>query len=83
MTPSTLKDPKAWTCVSFGSGTAFDKVTSESSTCPPGIWNIADFFTKPLPKIKFEQFVVYLVVNLERMKEPNQPPTQTVTMAKM
>jgi hypothetical protein len=49
----------------------------------PGIWNIADFFTKPLPKIKFEQFVVYLVVNLERMNEPNQPPTQTVTMAKM
>jgi hypothetical protein len=33
-----------------------------------GIWNIVDFFTKPLPKIKFEQFVVYF---------------QTVTMAKM
>ena len=48
-----------------------------------GIWNIADFFTKLLPKSKFEQFVVFLVLNLERMNEPTQPPIQAVTMAKM
>ncbi len=31
----------------------------------PGIWNLADFFTKPLPKQKFYQFLIYLVVNLD------------------
>jgi hypothetical protein len=30
----------------------------------PGIWNIADHFTKPLPKQKFYQFLRFLVVNM-------------------
>ncbi len=31
----------------------------------PGIWNIADHFTKALPKNKFDQFIHYLIVNTE------------------
>ncbi len=29
----------------------------------PGQYNVADFFTKALPKLKFDQFHRYLVVN--------------------
>ncbi len=39
----------------------------------PGIWNIADHFTKPLPKPKFYQFFPYIVVNLDNeSQEPNE-----------
>ena len=31
----------------------------------PGVWNIADFFTKALPKQKFYQFLAYLATNLD------------------
>ena len=38
-----------------------------------GRWNISDFFTKPLPRDKFEQFLPYIIVevaddNLETSK---------------
>jgi hypothetical protein len=36
-----------------------------SVTHIPGVWNIADFFTKALPKSKFYQFFAYLAVNLD------------------
>ena len=39
----------------------------------PGCWNIADHFTKPLPKTKFYQFFPYIVINMdEEPKEPEQ-----------
>jgi hypothetical protein len=44
----------------------------------PGIWNIADHFTKPLPKAKFYQFVQYLIVNLDN--EPKQTHQKAVTI---
>ena len=31
----------------------------------PGAWNVADFFTKPLPKQKFYQFYPYLAINMD------------------
>jgi hypothetical protein len=31
----------------------------------PGQWNIADFFTKPLPRHKFNQFAQYLAINMD------------------
>ena len=31
-----------------------------------GKYNIADFFTKPLPKEKFEQFTPYIIVQAEK-----------------
>jgi hypothetical protein len=45
-----------------------------------GRWNISDFFTKPLPKDKFEQFVPFIVVEVD----PNvqKSPTRTVVMNK-
>jgi hypothetical protein len=47
-----------------------------------GKFNISDFFTKSLPKDKFNQFYEYVVVNLD--KEPSVPHKRpkTVTMAK-
>ena len=35
----------------------------------PGQHNVADFFTKTLPKSKFDQFHRYLVVNRDCMEE--------------
>jgi hypothetical protein len=34
-----------------------------------GKWNIADFFTKPLPKEKFDQFTPYIIVQTESKNE--------------
>jgi hypothetical protein len=45
-----------------------------------GRWNISDFFTKSLPKEKFEQFVPYIVVTLD--EERPKPSRQTMVMAK-
>jgi hypothetical protein len=50
----------------------------------PGQWNIADFFTKPLPRHKFRQFAHYLAINMDEQVDPMQTPmdseTTTVTM---
>jgi hypothetical protein len=49
----------------------------------PGQFNIADFFTKALPKTKYDQFHQYLVVNTDfsENKRP-QKKINTVTMDK-
>jgi hypothetical protein len=47
-----------------------------------GGWNISDFFTKSLPKDKFEQFSPYVVVNLDREPPVRQQKRTTVTMVK-
>jgi len=49
----------------------------------PGQFNIADFFTKALPKSKYDQFHQYLVVNTDfsENKRP-QKKIKTVTMDK-
>ena len=48
----------------------------------PGIWNIADHFTKPLPKTKFCQFCAFIIVNMDN--EPQQPKqkSETITLSK-
>jgi hypothetical protein len=45
-----------------------------------GRWNISDFFTKPLPKDKFEQFSPFIIVEVA----PNaaKRTTRTVVMPK-
>jgi hypothetical protein len=43
-----------------------------------GRWNISDFFTKSLPKEKFEQFVPYIVVTLD--DERHTPVRKTMVM---
>jgi hypothetical protein len=48
----------------------------------PGVWNLADFFTKPLPKNKFYQFLVYLVVNLDNEDPEVKLKCKTVTFLK-
>ena len=47
-----------------------------------GRWNIADFFTKSLPREKFDQFYVYLTVNLDFELTVPRPKRTTITMAK-
>ncbi len=44
----------------------------------PGIWNIADHFNKPLPKTKFNQFLPYIIVNMDN--ETPEPKQQSVTV---
>ena len=46
-----------------------------------GRWNISDFFTKPLPRDKFEQFLPYIVVEVDTNHE--SPKRQTVVLNKM
>ena len=46
-----------------------------------GRWNISDFFTKPLPKDKFEQFLPYIVVEVDANLEP--VPRHTVVLQKL
>jgi hypothetical protein len=46
-----------------------------------GRWNISDFFTKPLPKDKFEQFLPYIVVEVDANLEP--PQRQTIVLQKL
>jgi hypothetical protein len=43
-----------------------------------GIWNIADHFTKPLPKSKFYQFLPYIIVNMDN--ETPEPKQRSVTV---
>ncbi len=44
----------------------------------PGVWNIADHFTKPLPKNKFYQFFPFMAINLDN--EPPGPQSKSVTV---
>jgi hypothetical protein len=46
-----------------------------------GRWDISDFFTKPLPRDKFEQFLPYIVVEVDTNHE--SPKRQTVVLNKM
>jgi hypothetical protein len=47
-----------------------------------GQWNIADFFTKPLPRHKFAQFAQYLTINMDEQDDLFRPcvDSTTVTM---
>ncbi len=49
----------------------------------PGIWNVADHFTKPLPKGKFYHFFQYLAVNMDNEPQPNRLKSVTVTIYKI
>jgi hypothetical protein len=46
-----------------------------------GRWNISDFFTKPLPRDKFEQFLPYIVVEMDSALA--QPKISTVVLHKL
>ena len=49
----------------------------------PGQYNVADFFTKALPKSKFDQFHRYLVVNRNSLEEKRpKKKMKTITMDK-
>jgi hypothetical protein len=43
-----------------------------------GRWNIADFFTKPLPKEKFEQFTPYIIVHVDEDIATHKRHTMTL-----
>jgi hypothetical protein len=43
-------------------------------------WNISDFFTKPLPKEKFEQFAPFIIVTVDPLVQKSQQ--RTVVMGK-
>jgi hypothetical protein len=45
-----------------------------------GRWNISDFFTKSLPKDKFQQFMPYIIVDVDG--NIPHPKRQTVRMDK-
>jgi hypothetical protein len=47
-----------------------------------GKWNISDFFTKSLPREKFEQFYAWIVINLDLEPTTIKPKRTTITMAK-
>jgi hypothetical protein len=49
----------------------------------PGIWNIADHFTKPLPKGKFYQFFPFLAVNMDNEPVPTRLKSVTITIPKI
>jgi hypothetical protein len=46
-----------------------------------GRWNISDFFTKPLPREKFEQFLPYIIVEADA--DPTPPQRNTVVLHKI
>ena len=46
----------------------------------PGIWNIADHFTKALPKHKFYQFFQYMAVNLDNEEAISKEKPSTITI---
>ncbi len=48
----------------------------------PGRYNIADFFTKALPKAKYDQFHRYIVVNAELSEGKQAKRMKTVTTEK-
>jgi hypothetical protein len=47
-----------------------------------GEWNLADFFTKALPKSKFHQFLAYLIVNLDNEDVDVKLKSKTITFQK-
>jgi hypothetical protein len=47
-----------------------------------GEWNIADHFTKPLPRIKFLQFTNYLVINMDNEETQQRVTIKTITIPK-
>jgi hypothetical protein len=48
----------------------------------PGMWNIADHFTKPLPKHKFYQFFEFIAINLDNEELKPKMKMKTVTFPK-
>ena len=48
----------------------------------PGIWNIADHFTKALPKAKFYQFVNFLSINMDNEDQKQKKKPTTITFPK-
>jgi hypothetical protein len=48
----------------------------------PGYWNIADHFTKALPKQKLQQFLHYLVVDMDSEPRELRLKSKTVTFPK-
>ena len=61
-----------------------DRVAQKQFTVDhiPGEWNIADHFTKPLPKGKFYQFFPFLAVNMDNEPEPFRLQSKTITITK-
>ena len=63
-----------------------DRVSQGEFNCYhiAGIWNVADFFTKALPRQKFNQFQPYLSINMDtddsRTSSSVETKTTTVTM---
>ncbi len=47
-----------------------------------GKWNIADFFTKSLPKLKFYQFFPYIAINRDELPTIRRRKPTTITMTK-
>jgi hypothetical protein len=47
-----------------------------------GRWNIADFFTKSLPREKFSQFAPYVVINLDKEPPSKKRKITTITLVK-
>jgi hypothetical protein len=47
-----------------------------------GRWNIADHFTKPLPRAKFLQFLQYLAVNMDNEPTATKCKIKTITIPK-
>jgi hypothetical protein len=47
-----------------------------------GQWNIADHFTKPLPRAKLVQFLNFLIVNMDNEEELTERKTTTITIPK-
>ena len=48
----------------------------------PGMWNLAEHFTKPLPKHKFYQFLEFIASNLDDEKSVSKLQVKTVTFLK-
>ena len=48
----------------------------------PGKWNLADHFTKPLPKHKFYQFMEFIAINLDKEMPLPKLQIKTVTFPK-
>jgi hypothetical protein len=48
----------------------------------PGKWNLADHFTKPLPKHKFYQFMEFIAINLDKEIPLPKLQIKTVTFPK-
>ncbi len=48
----------------------------------PGIWNIADHFTKALPRAKFYQFLPFITVNIDSEEKLPKSKPQTITFPK-